>query len=157
MLLAWDEKRSDQATSGCALISVCVWIGWLELCWFHAFHSKLMNLSYWTSESSDLPLWNSPVDAISLGNLFQPPLWFVCVCKLTHLIVYSDAAVHRQTLTCMCVSLCTCVGVLLNSKGYSYHKNKGDLMSKHLACLSFPLNVSSWCSIFTLTSSSCLL
>lgn len=158
-LLAWDEKRNDQATSRCAAISLCVWIGWLKLCWSHTFHSKLMNLSYWTSESSDLPLWNSPVDGINFGYLFQPssPCVCLCVCKLTGLIVYSDACVHRQTLRCMCVSLCTCVGVLLNSKGYSYHKKKGDLMSKHLPCLSFPLNVSSWYSIFMMTSSSCLL
>ncbi len=78
--------------------------------------------------------WNQFRVSFSASSLV-----FVCVCKLTHLIVYSDAGVHRQTLTCICVSLCTCVGVLLNSKGYSYHKKKGDLMSKHLACLSVPL------------------
>lgn len=78
-LLAWDEKCSDRASAGCALISVCVWIGWLELCWSHAFHSKLMNLWYWTSESSDLPQ-NRPVEGINFGCLFQPPPWFVLVC-----------------------------------------------------------------------------
>lgn len=154
-LLAWDEKCSDRASAGCALISVCVWIGWLELCWSHAFHSKLMNLWYWTSESSDLPLWKQACWGNQFWVSFSAAALVcarLCVCGLAHLIVYSDA---KQTLASMCVSLCTCVGVLLNSKGYSYHKKKGDLMSKHLPCLSFPLNVSLLCSIFTVTS--CLL
>jgi len=114
-----------------------------------------MNLWYWTSERSNLPLWNRPVEGINFGCLFQLPSWFVLVC------VYAGSHIWlcTRTLVCIgkhwpaCVNLCTCFGVLLNSKGYSYHKKKRDLMSKHLPCLAFPFNVSLLCSIFTVTSS----
>lgn len=153
--LAWDERRSDQDSAGCALISLCV-VDWLA-------RAMLVScISFKIDESMILDFRKEQFATLKQacrGNQFWVSFsasFFVCarlcVCGLTHLIVCSDACVYRQTLACMCVSLCTCFCVLLNSKGYSYHKKKGDLMSKHLPCLAFPLNVSLLCSIFTVTS-----